>query len=483
MPLAGASMLVVLAVTLLATGLPSWVALIGVAMLYAAGGLIAGAFPASLLAAMPGRVLGLMESDILQALPLYVLMGALLVRMPLAATVYRALASLLARTGAGPPLAGLTLAALLSPMNGSVAATALMLGRTVAPRLAASGALPERATALTCAASTLGVVIPPSLVLILLGDAMMRAHTEALNATRAAVRIVNTQDVFTGALLPAAILFALMAGVAWLRSRETQWRVEHASFRDLTVAAGTIAFIVALLAGVTAGILFAVEAAAAGAVALLALGAMSGGLTRASMAEVLRDALAISGALFSLLVAATIFTLVLRAFGTDRWLADLLSSLPGGAPVVLVTVLAVVGACALVLDAFEMIFVVIPIAMPPLLAVIPDAAWVSVVVLLVLAATFATPPMGYAVLLARQAQAERVTLARLLRELAPFLAVQWVVLALVLAVPQLVWHRVPMELPAAAGEDAGRDALIEQLQREEEAQEPATQAPVPPARP
>ena len=212
METAGIGMLAAVAVLLIATGLPAWMVLIGVTLLSAAGGVIAGAFALPLLTAMPARLLGLLEQDILQALPLYVLMGALLNHLPLAQILFRTGSRALAKTGAGPSLAGLGLGVLLAPMNGSVGASVAMLSRTVSPRLAASGMAPERGAALVCVASTMGVVIPPSLVLILLGDAMMRAHTEATNLTRESVRIINTQDVFVGALVPAAILLRAVRG-------------------------------------------------------------------------------------------------------------------------------------------------------------------------------------------------------------------------------------------------------------------------------
>src|SRR5450755_1703909 len=215
----GLWMLAAVAVTLIVTGLPAWTVLIGVAFAFSIGGLLVGAFTLPILTAIPARIVGLLENDLLQALPLYVLMGALLNHLPLAQVLFRAGSKALRATGAGPSLAGLGLGVLLAPMNGSVGASVAMLSRTVSPRLAASGMAPERGAALVCVASTLGVVIPPSLVLILLGDAMMRAHTEAVNLTHESVRIINTQDVFVGALVPAFLVLALCALVAWRANR------------------------------------------------------------------------------------------------------------------------------------------------------------------------------------------------------------------------------------------------------------------------
>lgn len=441
---AGIGMLAAVALLLVVTGLPAWLVLIGVALAFAVGGMAAGVFALPLLTAMPARLLGLLEQDILQALPLYVLMGVLLNRLPLAQILFRVGSRALRATGAGPSLAGLGLGVLLAPMNGSVGASVSMLSRTVPSRLVAAGVAPDRGAALVCVASTMGVVIPPSLVLILLGDAMMRAHTEATNLTRETVRIINTQDVFVGALVPAAILLALCAVVAWLtnRGRGTVSDDASPSMRDWLTAAVTTLFIGSLLTGVTLGYFYAVEAAAFGAAALFASGLATRTLTADVLGDVLRETMTVTGALFALLVAATMFTLVVRAFGTDRWVAVALARLGAGEWGALLVVMGIVAVCALVLDAFEMIFVVIPVAMPPLLTVVHDATWVAVLTLLILQASFMAPPFGYAVLMVRHS-VRGISLSGLTRALFPYLAAQLLVLALVLAWPSLVWQRNP----------------------------------------
>src|SRR5258707_3831567 len=224
-------MLLAVAVTLLATGLPAYAVLRGVSALSGRIGGLAGGMEYPLLTALPGRIIGLLETDLLQALPLYVFMGAVLNRLPLADRLFRCGVALGRHSGGAPALATLGLGALLAPMNGSVGASVAMLSRSVAPKLARRGMPAAESTALVCVASTLGVVIPPSLVLILLGDAMMRAHTEATNVTKEMVRIVNTQDIFRGALVPAAMFLALCLVVAWWLGRKTPQRgpAEHPS--------------------------------------------------------------------------------------------------------------------------------------------------------------------------------------------------------------------------------------------------------------
>jgi tripartite ATP-independent transporter DctM subunit len=435
----GLWMLLAVAIALLATGLPAFAVLMGVSVLFATVGVLTGAIDFGLLTALPTRIVGLLETDLLQALPLYVFMGALLNRLPLADRLFRCGVALGRGSAAAPSLATLGLGALLAPMNGSVGASVAMLSRSIAPKLDARGVPAAESTALVCVSSTLGVVIPPSLVLILLGDAMMRAHTEATNVTKAMVRIVNTQDIFRGALVPAALFLVLSLLVAWWFGRRNGSRsaIERPSLGEWLTAVVAALFVVGLLAGVAAGYFYAVEAAAMGGTALLLFGWASGGLKAGVFGHVLRDTMAVSGALFALFVAATTFTLVFRTFGTDHLLDAWVKLVPGGAIGAAITVLVVFALAAFVLDAFEIVFVIVPIVMPPILTRAPDAIWISVLALLALQASFLVPPTGYAVMMARSQMQKKTAVRPLVQALAPYIGVQLVVLLLVVMLPQL----------------------------------------------
>lgn len=446
MPSLGLWMLLAAVALALLTGVPLYAALLGAATAFALGGAAAGLFDLQLFSAVPARLVGLLEQDLLQALPLYAWIGALLNRTRLAATLLKLGQRLFGGGAAGTERAGLALGGLLAPMNGAVGANVAMLSQLLRPALRRAAVSDGRATALVCVASTLGVAVPPSLVLFLLGDAMMRAHTEALiRAPIAGLRIINTQDLMQAALLPGALVLVAALGVVWLTRPRTA--VEAPAAEPLTTGdtiAAAVALLVlgGLLVGVASGRLYAVEAAATGGLLLTLYAALSGQLTRPALRAALDDAARTTGLVFALLVAATCGTLVLRAFGTDalvgRWIDGLSTTSPGLA---LAAVLAAMALCALVLDAFELIFLVVPIVMPPLLAVQPDAAWVACLTLLVLQAGFLLPPFGYAVLTAR-AQANPPTWRALGSALLPFVAAQCVVIALVAGLPQLTqWLR------------------------------------------
>jgi len=444
----GLVLLALIALGLVFTGLPAFVVLIAVSIVGAAVGMLAPSVPIDLLTALPNRLVGLLENDLLQALPLFVLMGALLDRLRVIDSLFSTSVALFGGHSAGPLVSGMALGAVMGPMNGSVGASVMSLSRAVAPRLAASGVPPPMRHAAIAIASTFGVVIPPSLVLILLGDAMLNAHTIALNVTGRRDRIINTQDVFHGALVPGLLFVALCLLVAWWMGHRAARRApagstakkapDRVSLPHAALAAVTLALLIALLAGVTLGYFYAVEAAAMGAFTLFAIGVATRRLRGPLLRDMLREVMATAGALFALLIGATTLTLLLRIYGTDGLVSDWITKMPGSEQFVVAAVLAAIGLSAFVLDAFEIIFVIVPIVVPPLLIRAPDAVWVAVLVLLALQASFLLPPFGYALMMARSAMKEAVPLRAVLRALLPFLAVQALVLIAVFLFPALV---------------------------------------------
>ena len=462
----GAAMLLIVV-----TGLPVYAVLLGVSSAFAALGVALGVFDWPLLSALPYRIVGLLEHDLLQALPLYAFIGALLNRLPLAGLLHRAGERLFARSAAPAEVSALCVGALLAPMNGSVGASLHTLARNIAPALAARGTPSARAAATVCVASTLGVVIPPSLVLLLLGDAMMRAHTEAVNATHAAVRIVNTQDVMRAALVPGALVLLIAIALAAFRpKRAAAEALESMSRAHVLTAVLAASGIATLLIGVAIGRLFAVEAAASGGLLLVAYAAASGQLDRQLVRHVLHDTMTLTGLLLALLVAATTFSLVLRGFGTDVLVAQALGTLTGHPTLLLLSVLAGLVACSFVLDAFEMIFLVIPLVMPPLLAAVPDPAWVAALTLLVLQAGFLLPPFGYAVLMSRTLLPAGVRMSALARALLPQLAAQAALIAAVIVFPQLTRWTRPAEPESALRSRADSENAERLLQEAFDAQ-------------
>ena len=482
----GLLLLVLALVLMMGTGWPTYLVLLGVCSIGALVGLASGAIAPHMLAGLPGRVIGLLNHDLLQALVIYGLVGALLIRLDLAGSVFGGLCGslrpLLPRAAA--PLSSLLLGTLLAPINGSVGASLMTLNRSIASSPAVQGMPQARRTVLVAVASTLGVLIPPSLVLLLLGDAMLRAHTEGLDIARTMhlplagerIRVINTQDVMQAVLPPAGLL--LLGWLVWsaLGARHDALPADaaRASRRERFALIVVPAALVLLLTLVAAGYVRAVEGAATAGVALLLWGALSRQLTRRRLAEVLSDAMTITGVLFALLLAATTFSLLLRLLGTDRLVADVMSRVSNPLQAVAV-VLGVLLLCAFVLDAFELTFLVVPIVMPPLLSRVADAAWVSALVLLVLQLGFLLPPFGYSLVLARGQAADRPGWTALGRELLPYLLWLLAVIALVVAWPApTLWLRTaPLHLAPADAMNADRvDELMREMSKPRDAKAP-----------
>ena len=434
----GVALLPLTAVAMLATGLPAFLVLIGAAGLGALWVQASGGDTA-LLAALGARLVALLEGDLLQALPLFVIMGVLLNRLPLVEILFRTGCAIGRQGVLAPRLSALAIGALVAPMNGSVGASVSMLSRGVRPLLARHGVEPAERVALVAAASTLGVVIPPSLVLLFLGDAMMNAHSIAMRAIAGSDRVVNTQDIFRAAAAPAALTMGLWILIVALRARAPGVTAERnaLSLREALISALVVTSVVLLLGGVAAGMFYAVEAAATGCAALLAVGVLTRALTLRVLAEVLREALAVSGALFALLAAATTFTLVMRVLGVDRLATDLLASAPGGPAAAAAAALALMAVAALVLDAFEIVFVIVPIVMPGVLMRAPDAAWVAALAVLTLQASFLSPPLGYAIMMTRATKTVSVSTRAIAWEVAPFLMALIAVILVTLAFPSI----------------------------------------------
>jgi tripartite ATP-independent transporter DctM subunit len=468
----GLGLIALVGVVLVATGLPAFAVLIFAAVLGATAAVASGSIPFVLLGTLPGRLINLLESDLLQALPLYVLMGVLLNRMNVASAVFRTLLWLLPNRPGAPVVAGLGLGALLGPMSGSVGASVLALGRAVEPSLRAAGLPAPLRQATIAVASTLGVVIPPSLVLILLGDAMLSAHTLAINATGRLDRVVNTQDVLRGAILPAALFLSLSLAAGWLFANRASAaappapRAGRPGWGEIALSVGAVLFLALLLGGVASGRIYAVEGAATGAVVLFAAGILTRRIDLRTLGPMLTETMATTGTLFAPLLAATTFTLVLRLLGTDKVVEAWVAGLPGGQIAVCAAILGAIFVAAFVLDAFEIIFVAVPILIPPLLIRVPDAVWVSTLVLLTLQASFLLPPVGYALMMTRGILGSEVPPLVFARALAPFLAMQALVVALTLGFPGLVHLLEPANTQsrASGGPALSKEEVEKKLQ-------------------
>jgi tripartite ATP-independent transporter DctM subunit len=429
----------------LASGFPVAFVLGGVALLVAGLGIALGNFDASFLEAFPNRVFGVMVNETLVAVPLFVFMGIMLERSRIAESLLEAVASMFGKVRGGLVVAVLLVGALLAASTGIVGATVVAMGLISLPTMLRNGYCPRLASGAICASGTLGQVIPPSIVLVLLGDQLGNAFQQAqLKQGIFAPDTVSVSDLFAGALLPGlglVLLYVLYAlWVAWRHPerapalQETQQR----SARDLVRAiVPALALILMVLGSILTGVATATEAAAVGAVGATAFAALYGQLGWQRLGDVGRETVKITAMVFAILIGAALFSLVFRGYGGDDLVHEALSSLPGGKWGAVVAVMLLMFVLGFVLDFIEIVFVVVPIVGPVLLAMGVDPVWLGVMMAINLQTSFLTPPFGFALFYLRGVAPPELRTSEIYRGVAPFIALQLLMLALVAAFPAL----------------------------------------------
>jgi tripartite ATP-independent transporter DctM subunit len=432
---------------LLMLGFPVGFTLIGTAFLFALGGSLFGVFDFRLLSALPLRLVGILDNDLLQAVPVFLFLGVILQRTRLAADLLEGLGRLFGHRAGGLGVASLLIGALLAPTTGAVGATVLTLGLLALPSMLAAGYDRRLASGIVCAAGTLGTILPPSIILILLGEAMRGASVEAELARGAPVKPLIVADIYLGALLPVALLLGLyilyVVLVAWRApgkcpplAADPRGRADRR--RLLLAIVLPILLIVLMLALIVTGYAYTVEAAACGAVGAALYAGLRGELSRARLGETVREVTSLTAMVFLLLIGASTFSLVFRGFSGDLVLTRLLLGLPGGTSGAVIAVMAVIFVLGFFLDSLEIIFLVVPIAMPPLLLLGVDPIWLAVLTAVNLQTSFLLPPFGFALCFLRGVAPPEIRMGDILRGVAPLVVIQLLVLGLIWQVPALV---------------------------------------------
>jgi tripartite ATP-independent transporter DctM subunit len=451
---------------LLMFGFPVAFTLVGTAIVMAAIGAQLGVFDFHLLSALPLRVVGLMENDLLQAVPLFLYLGVVLERTTLAADLLEGLSGLFGRRAGGIGIASFIIGALFAPMTGGVGVTVLTIGLLALPSMLNAGYDKRLASGIVCSAGTLGTILPPSIVLILLASFMQSATVEAqLARGEIVVNPLTLDDVYLGALGPAALVLGLGIGYVALVAYFQPWRCPPSSavlahpppFRSLTVRLFIpLGLIVLLLGAIITGMMYTVEAAASGAIGATLYALARRQLTLHRLAETVQSVMKLTGMVFMLLIGATTFSLVFRGFSGDLYVTHLLSSLPGGTLGPVALVMAVCFGLGFFLDALEIIFLVIPISMPPLLFLGADPVWLAVLTAINLQTSFLHPPFGFALFFMRSVAPRSISTGDIYWGVVPFICVQLIVLALVWIQPDIVtfvpaaWNGAPGAAPGPA---------------------------------
>jgi tripartite ATP-independent transporter DctM subunit len=304
---------------------------------------------------------------------------------------------------------------------------------------------PRLATGAIAASGTLGQIIPPSIVLVLLGDQLSNAYQRAqLAQGNFAPDTVSVGDLFAGALLPGlglVTMYVLFA--AW-----TAWRQPHRApalpdacrptlaelARDVLPA---LSLIVLVLGSILGGVATPTDAAALGAVGASVFAALRGRLTLARLHEVAKETVKVSAMVFAILFGAALFALVFRGYGGDDLVHEVLTGLPGGRTGAVLAVMALMFLLGFVLDFIEIVFIVVPIVAPVLFILGVDPVWLGVMMAVNLQTSFLTPPFGFALFYLRGVAPPEVPTLAIYRGVLPFIGLQLTMLALLWWVPEL----------------------------------------------
>ena len=432
----------------LMAGYPVAFTLGGISLLFAGIGIIFDLFEPSFLGALPSRLYGTMTNQTLMAVPLFVFMGVMLEKSRIAEDLLDAMARLFGGLRGGLAFSVCIVGALLAASTGIVGATVVTLGLLALPTMLRRGYDPALATGTLAATGTLGQIIPPSIILVLLGDVLSNAYQQAQQRLGIfSPKTVTVSDLFVGALLPGLLLVVLyllyLAFVAWrqpekLPAPTPEERSAVSIAHLLRSLLPPLLLIVAVLGSILGGVATPTEAAAVGALGagLLALG--KGQLSIVKLREVAQATAEISAMVFMILLGASIFSLVFRGFGGDELIHELFHSLPGGAFTATLVVMLVIFLLGFILDFIEITFVVVPIVGPVLLSMGIDPVWLGVMIALNLQTSFLTPPFGLSLFYLRGVTPAGVPTSAIYRGVLPFIVIQLLMLLIAACWPGLV---------------------------------------------
>ncbi|NES69064.1 MAG: TRAP transporter large permease subunit [Okeania sp. SIO2D1] len=422
------------ALVLLSVGYPVAFSLGGVAIIFGLIGIALEVFDPIFLTAMPQRIFGIMANYTLLAIPYFIFMGAMLEKSGIAEQLLETMGILFGKVRGGLALAVVIVGALLAATTGVVAATVVAMGLISLPIMLRYGYNKELATGVIVASGTLGQIIPPSVVLVVLADQLG----------------ISVGDLFIGSILPGLLMagtFALhILVVAFVRpdlAPALPSEVRGLSGKALVVRVLTVMFpplllILLVLGSIFFGIATPTEAGAVGCVGAITLALANGRFSWTSLRNVCDVTLKTTTMVMFILLGSTAFSLVFRGVEGDRFMFDLLSNLPGGTAGFLFVSMAIVFFLGFFIDFFEIAFIVVPLFVPVAQQLGIDLVWYGVILGANLQASFLTPPFGFALFYLRGVAPPEVTTGEIYRGAIQFILLQLLVLVIIISFPGIV---------------------------------------------
>ena len=429
-------------------GYPVAFTLGGVALAFAGMGIVGGVFDPNLLKSFPSRLYGIMNNYTLVAVPLFVFMGTVLEKSRLAEDLLENMAKACGRLPGGLGISVIAVGAMLAASTGIVGATVVTMGLMSLPLMLKRGYAPSFACGTICATGSVGQIIPPSIALVLLGDVLSSAYQQAqLKLGVFNPKTISVGDLFVAAIVPGLLLVVLymlyVFFTAFFRPniipRVVVSDEEKISLVKVLLSLFPVLLLIGLVLGsILIGAATPTEAAGVGALGACLLAISKKQFCLARLREVSRSTLQISAMIFMILIGASLFSLVFRGFGGEELVHDFFSQLPGGVFTAVLLVMLVMFVLGFILDFIEIIFVVVPIVGPVLLAMGVDPIWLGIMIAINLQTSFLTPPFGFALFYLRGVAPVSIKTGEIYRGVIPFIALQLLVLCAMAVWPQLV---------------------------------------------
>ncbi|MGD2125687.1 MAG: TRAP transporter large permease subunit [Desulfobacteraceae bacterium] len=425
-----AVLMVISLVISLLIGYPVAFTLGGIALIFGSIG-----FGLDFFSLLPMRIWTRMTSFILVAVPLFVFMGVMLERSGLAEELLETMSTLFGRLRGGLAVSVVIVGALLAASTGIIGATVVTMGIIALPVMLRKGYQAELATGTISAAATLGQIIPPSIVLVILGDIMgVPVGSLFAGGTIPGIILVGLYVIFTliyAFLKPEAAPGLSKEEVAEIRAKELTIQV-------LKALVPPAVLILAVLGTIFFGIASPTEAAAVGAFGAMIMTMAKGKFTLTVLKDVMTATTRLCSMVFLILLGATAFGLVFRGLGGDQMVRSFLEGIGGGQWGILAVVMFVLFLLGFFLDFIEITFIVVPILAPIIIDLGINPLWFAILIAVNFQTSFLTPPFGFALFYLKGVCPPEVTTGHIYRGIIPFVTIQLIGLALIIAFPELV---------------------------------------------
>jgi tripartite ATP-independent transporter DctM subunit len=392
---------------------------------------------------LPARVFGVVAGYQWLAIPLFIFMGITLEKSGLADDLLDVIGHVAGGVKGGMAVGIILFGALMGATTGIVGATVITLGLLTLPTLIRRGYDKSIACGAICASGTLGQIIPPSLILILLSDIMQLS-----------VGTLFAAAVGPGMLLVVVyIIFILILG--WIKPdlmppipKEERSRVsgKELTIRFWKVVVPPIMLVIAVLGSIVAGIAAPTEAAAMGAIGGVIVTIFSGRFTWAKLKLVALDTTKISAIMMFILICAQVFALSFRGLNGEELIAGMFEVIPGGVNSDIWFMLLLIFILGFFIEWIEISYIAVPLFLPVLIAQGADPVWIAMMITVCLQSSFLTPPFGWALFYLKGVAPPEVKIKHLYKGVIPFVCMQGVALLIVFLYPQIsLW------LPKAIG--------------------------------